>query len=490
MMLRKLAGQTAIYGISTIVSKLLSYLLTPYLTRIMTTAEYGVVTDLYALIPFLLVLLTMGMEIGYFRFAGQAETDTEKRNVFQTTWGAVSLVAGLFLVGVALFHRPLARVMDYGDFPSYVLLMAAIVAIDAALAIPFAKLRQEGRAARYVVARIVSVVITVILSVFFYSVVPAIGGFSEIFPASYGPGYYLVANLVASAAMIFLLWPAVRGYVPKIDKPLLRVIFLYSLPLLISGIAGVANEFIDRQFIKYLMPPELALSSLGIYGAVVKIGVILLLFVQMYRIAAEPFFLSGFKHEEFVRANAEAMKFFVIVSITLFLGIGLFPDLFGLIIGADFRQGMYILPIVLLANIFSGAVLNLSFWYKKSGKTQFAVVITGTGLLFTVILNLIFIPRMGYVGAAWARLVCELVMAALSYALCRHFFPIPYDLRRIGGYFLLGGVLYGAGLATREWLPHLALAYIANLGLILIFVGYAAKREGITPRKYFKQFRQ
>ena len=484
--LRKLAGQTAIYGISSIAARLLNYMLTPYLTRIMTTGEYGVITDLYALIPFVMILLTMGMETGYFRFAGHAATEGEKRNVFQTAWGAVTAVSVVFLAAVVLFYRDIAGAMGYGATPSYVWIVGTIIALDAVTAIPFAKLREENRAMRYVAVRVSTVALNVILCIFFYSGLPYIGLLSALWSPEYGAGYYLVSNLAASFLALLLLWPAYRGYRPRIDRRLFRTIFLYSLPLLISGVAGVANEFIDRQFIKYLMPSQIAMSSLGIYGAVVKIAVIMMLFVQMYRLAAEPFFLSGFKRDEFKRTNAEAMKYFMIVSVFVFLLIALFSDFFALIIGADFRQGIYILPVVLLANIFSGAVLNLSFWYKQTGKTKFAIVITGTGLLVTAGLKLLLIPRMGFNGAAWARLGCDFTMAAVSYALNQRYYKTPYDLRRIGFYFLVGGLLYGIGLVAAR-LDTGVLRALIDLALIGAFVETVRRKERIDTGALLRQ---
>lgn len=484
-MLRKLAGQTAIYGISSIAARLLNYMLAPYLTRIMTTGEYGVVTDLYALIPFVMILLTMGMETGYFRFAGKAQSADEKRRVFQTTWGTVMLASVIFFGVVVFFHRSLAGVMEYAATPSYVLLVAGIVAIDAITALPFAKLREENRALSYVKIRVATVVVNVLLCVTFYSVIPWIGAFQEIFPIGYGAGYYLIANLIASLIAAVMLFPGVRGFRPRIERKLLCTIFLYSLPLLISGIAGVANEFIDRQFIKYLMPGDLAMDSLGIYGAVVKIGVIMLLFVQMYRLAAEPFFLANFKKEDFLKVNAEALKYFFIVSITLFLVITLFTDIFALIIGPGFRQGIFILPVVLLANIGNGVVLNLSFWYKQTGKTKFAIVVTGSGLICTVVLNMVLIPRLGYIGAAWARLGCEIVMVAISYWLNRHYFPTPYNIRRIALYLVAGAILYALGLLLKNLLPY-GVSFLANMVLVATFILFAVRIEKIDVKQIVK----
>lgn len=478
-LLKKLAGQTAVYGISTIGARLLNYLLVPYLTRVMTDAEYGVVTDIYAFIPFALVVLTLGMESGYFRFAGQASSEEEKRRTFATAWGAVTLAASLFLGGMLLFCRPIAAATGYAAHPAYIGLTAWIVFFDVVTAIPFARLREQGRARTFVALKLLNVLINVPLCVFFYSLLPrlAVGGgfWSTLFDPSFGAGYYLVSNLVASAVMLPLLLPFTDRVRPRIDRAMAKKLLLYSLPLLVSGIAGTANEFLDRQMIKYLLPDDIAMGRLGIYGAAVKLSVIMVLFTQMYRYAAEPFFLARFKKDDFVRTNAEALKYYWIVSVLIFLGITLFTDLFALILGRDFREGVYLLPVMLGACILSGVVLNLSFWYKQSGQTKFAIWVTGSGLVVTIVFNLLLVPRIGIAGAAWARLLCEGVMVVVSYALNRKYCPTPYDLPRMAEYLLLGAVLYGLSFATQLCSP--VLHYALNALLVGVFLLYAIQRE-------------
>ncbi|MCD8186312.1 MAG: oligosaccharide flippase family protein [Rikenellaceae bacterium] len=488
-MLRKLAGQTAVYGISTIGVRLLNYVLVPYLTRILSKEQFGVYTDIYAVIPFLLVVLTLGMETGFFRFYNKAPTEAEKKQVFQSVWGTVSLAGTLFLLLLLLFLRPVAGWMQYSEYPSFVWLMGAIVWLDVLTAIPFAKLRAQNRALRFVWIRFFSVVVHVALCFFFYSGLPRIPSLSALWNPGYGPGYAFVANLIQSATVLLLLLPTLKGCMPKIDKKVLRPVFLYSLPLLIAGIPGVANEFIDRQLLKYIQPAGENLASLGGYGAVTKLAVIMTLFVQMYRYGAEPFFLAEFKQNEFQRTNAEAMKYFVIVSIAIFLGITYFTDLFGLILGQDFRTDIRLLPIILLANVFAGIVLNLSFWYKHSGLTRYAAVITGTGLIFTVSLNLILIPRIGNLGAAWSRLVCEMVMAVISYGLCQKYFPIPYNLRRIGTYFLTGILFYAVGMAVNGYLPR-SVSIPLDLLLLGGFCIFVARMEKIKLKNLLTSLRK
>jgi O-antigen/teichoic acid export membrane protein len=489
MLLRRLAGQTAVYGLSSIVARLLNYLLTPYFTRFMTQSEYGVVTDFYALIPFVLIVLTMGMETGYFKFSGECNELVDKRKVFATTWGSVTWISLLFLAVIFVFRVPIAEIMGYADHVSYITVVAAIIALDAITAIPFARLREQNRALRYVVVRLFSVVINLLLCIFFYSILPRLaegdaGLLSLIYYADYGAGYVFVANLVASLFTFVVLLSTCDGVFPKVDKALLKKILLYSLPLLISGIAGTANEFIDRQMIKYLMPENVAMEALGIYGAVVKIGVLMLMFTQMYRLAAEPFFLSGFDKDDFVKINAEAMKYFIIVSIFIYLVITLFSQEFALIIGRDFRVGMHILPTVLLANILSGMVLNLSFWYKKEGATRWAIVVTGAGLVFTILMNVVLVPRLGYWGAALARLCSETVMVAVSLYLNRKYCPTPYEWNRILLYVAVGVAVYffAENFTNSSWWVR----WVVSLALLSGYCSYVIRCEGINIKAMLK----
>ena len=272
--------------------------------------------------------------------------------------------------------------------------------------------------------------------------IPGIRDLQNIFPAEYGAGYYLISNLIASVTAAFMLIPAVRGIRPRIKRKLLQPLFIYSLPLLISGVTGTANEFIDRQFIKYLLPQESAMSTLGIYGAALKLGGILL----------------------------------------LFLVISLFSDFFGLILGSDFRDGLFIIPVVLFANIGNGIVFNLSFWYKRTGKTRLAILVTGSGLICTIVFNLLLLPRLGYAGTAWAHLGSEWIMVIVSYILSRIYYPVPYPLKRIL-FYLSGGILFyflGAWQKDISWTGNI----LFNLSLIVIYTGVVVKVEKINISRH------
>ena len=489
-MLEKLAKQTAIYGISTIVVRFLSYLLTPLYTYTFTQAEYGVVTDIYALIPFALVLLSMGMESSYFRFAAKAEAECEakgegdiqqliragKRRVFATTWGATIVAAAIFFVVVMGLRGGVAKVMGpaYELHPEYITLVACIILLDVATMIPFSRLREQGRALTFVGLKALNVLTNVGLAILF-----ALLG---LFDSEFGVGWVFVANLVASVITLAAILPTTERTRPTIDRALLKRIFAYSLPLLIGGVAGTAGEFIDRQMIKYILPEDVAMAELGVYGAITKIAVVMTLFTQMYRFAAEPFFLSNFRKEEFVESNAAALKYFVMASMAIFLGIALLRDFFALIVGRDFREGIDMLPIILGSNVLAGVWLNLSFWYKREERTRYAVYVTFVGLAVAVVMCLLLVPRMGNYGAAWARFAAEAAMVGVSYYLNRRYFPTPYDLGRIAQYVALALGLYFVSEMTVGQNDNMVLRYGVNIGLLAVYGAYAVWREGVITR--------
>ena len=476
-MLEKLAKQTAVYGISTIVVRFLSYLLTPYYTRIFGQETYGIVTDIYALIPLALTLLTMGMESSYFRFSAKAEeaggdVRAAKRRLFATTWGVTSLAAVVFFVLVASFRNGVAGLMGeaYAAHPEYVVWVGLIILFDVWACIPFSRLREQGRALLFVGIKALNVVMNVALAVAF--------GVAGLFATEFGVGWVFVANLIASVVTWLVILATVDRTVPKINWALLAAVFAYSLPLLVGGLAGTANEFIDRQLIKYLVP-EGAMAQVGIYGAITKIAVVMMLFYQMYQLAAEPFFLSNFKKSDFVQMNAAALKYYVMASMLIFLGIALFRDVFALIVGRDFREGIFILPVVLGANVLTGVWLNLSFWYKREEKTSLAIVVTGAGLVSMLVFGFWCIPVWGYYGAAWARLASESTMVAVSWWLNRRFYPTPYDWRRIGEYVAAALAVFAVCEAVTACGGNKLIAYAFNIVLFAAYALYLVRRERI-----------
>jgi len=481
-MLEKLAKQTAIYGISTILGRMLSYLLTPFYTRIFGVESYGIITDVYALIPFALVVLTMGMESSYFRFAAKAEAEggdieKSKRKLFATTWGITSLAAVLFFVVVVLFRNEVSALMGeaYVANPLYVVTVAAIVMADVTMCLPFSRLREQGRALTFVSLKLLNILLQVGMAVAFWGV--------GLFDTEFGVGWAFVANLVASMVTLVAVVVASGRVSLRIDWALLLVIFGYSLPLLLSGVAGTAGEFLDRQLIKYLVPTE-SMAQLGIYGAITKIAVVLTLFTQMYRLAAEPFFLANYRKEEFVAMNAAALKYYIMVSMALFLGIALYRDAFALIVGRSFREGIDILPVVLGANVLSGVWLNLSFWYKREEKTQFALWVTLAGVAASAGFGLLLIPQLGYYGAAWSRFAAEVVMVAISIVLNRIYYPTPYAFGRMAEYVVLALALFFVAECVE--VESVVLRYTLSTVMLVIYLVYAVWREKIDVKSFVK----
>ncbi len=488
-MLEKLAKQSAIYGVSTILGRLLSYLLTPYYTRLFAPSEYGIITDLYALIPFALVLLTMGMESSYFRFSAKAEVEgcdaediaRRKSTLFSTTWGVTIIASMVFAALAIVLREPISVAMGeaYVAQPLLVALVAMIILFDVVGCVPFSRLRERGEAHKFVMLKLFNIVLQVGLAVAF--------GAMGLFGSELGVGWVLIANLIASVVTLGVLIVVSQpisfpvGGAGRFSGALLGAILIYSIPLLLSGVASTATEFIDRQLIKYIIP-EGAMAQLGIYGAVTKIAVAMTLFTQMYRLAAEPFFLTNFKKSEFVESNAAAMKYYFIASIAIFLGITLFQDLFALIVGREFREGIFILPVVLISNLLMGVWLNLSFWYKREEKTRFALYITLVGLVVTVVANLILIPRMGYYGAALARLTSEGAMVIFSYALSRRYYPIPFELGRIGEYVGVGALLYGVSVVIDRGVDNIWIVTGSSVVILVAYLTFATLRESIDIR--------
>ncbi|MFI3287197.1 MAG: oligosaccharide flippase family protein [Rikenellaceae bacterium] len=457
-MLRKLLSQTAVYGISATVAKFLNYLLTPLLTRVLSEDVYGEMSYLYAIIPFANVLLTMGFSTGYFRFAAQCENQAERKRLFSTLWSSVSLFS-LVLCGViaALFPSPAT------------ITMAALILVDNISSIPLSMLREQGKALRYTIINITGVVINVVLCFSFYTYIDG---------ASSSAVWVLLANLAASLGSLLLLLPScIRMFTSKVDFTVLKRVAKYSYPLMVAGIMGVASDFIDRQMLRWLLPEDIALSQLGIYSAVAKIAALMVIFRQIYTLGAEPFFLQKFSKEDFGRLNAAALKYFTAIGIIIFLAIMLYSDIFALILGSDFREGMTILPLLLFSNLLAGVLVNLSFWYKVADKTKIAVIVTISGISISLALNLTLIPLYGYNGAAWARVGATFAMVLLSYLLGQKYYPVRYDMRSLALYTALGAIIFTLSHYTALIEPSLA-RWSINFVLFAIFCIIFVKKEG------------
>ena len=478
--LKKLAGQTLVYGMGTIVPRLLNYfLLTPFYTRIFIEGEYGIITELYAYMAFLLVLLTYGMETTFFRFA---EKEPDQKRVFSTSVVSLFFSSSLFFILVVVFAGPIAGLIKYGEHPEYIVMFSAIIALDAFTAIPFAYLRKKNKAMRFSILKIINVVVNLALNFFFLWIAPKIyaqhpdSWIRLVYDPSIGVGYAFICNLASSAITLLLLIPDIFSIRLKVDWNLLKRMLVYTFPLLIVGIAGMVNEVADKIIFKYLLivpagvpdPETYAMGQLGIYGAAYKLSVLMTLFIQMFRYAAEPFFFAQVKEENARQVYADVMKYFILFGLFIFLGVTLFADVVKYFIGPRYWEGLYVLPIVLMANLLLGIVFNLSIWYKLNDMTRFGAYIGLSGAAVTILMNVLLVPRFSYLGAAIGHLSAYILMVLLSYYWGQKYYRINYQLRRIGFYALLSVGLFLISYFTP--VEKKALSLGINFILMMVFV--------------------
>lgn len=443
--IKQLFGQTLVYGLGIVLPRLLNYiLLTPFYTRVFEKASYGIITELYAYVVFLLVILTYGMETGYFRFASNSN---KKGSIYTTILASLFVSSSVFIAMVMIFGASIASFMDYGDHPEYFRWLAVIVGIDAFTSIPFARIRLNNKPVKYAAIRIVEVLVNISLNLFFLYYCPKHPDsdfVSMIYRPEIGVGYVLLSNMFASLVKLLLLSGEIfKAFRSRFDPLMLKTVLKYSYPLLVAGLAGTVNEAIDRILLKHMIPPEqLPMEQLGIYGANFKMAVLMTLFVQMFKYAAEPFFFSRSAEKNAKELYADVMNFFVAAGLLIFLLVNLYMDYFILFIGQSFREGSHIVPVILMANLVMGIFFNLSIWYKVSNKTMFGAVLVIIGAAVTVLINVLFIPRYSYVASAWAHLICYSLMVLLSYLWSRRHYPIPYKTGKIVIYIVLALVIY------------------------------------------------
>jgi O-antigen/teichoic acid export membrane protein len=436
-----------VYGMGTVFPRLLNYVvLTPFFTRIFQLGEYGIVTELYAYVVFLMVILTYGMETGYFRYAEKYKDNDE---VFTTALLSLFVTSLLFIAAVWLFSNEIAIVLDYSEHREYIIMIGMIVGIDAFTAIPFAKLRQKNKAVKFAVIKIINVVINIGLNFLFLYFIPRFNLdekyriISNIYSPEIGVGYVFISNLIASLLTLLMLLREIFRVRIKFNKKLWKELIYYSMPLLIAGLAGTINEALDRILLKHLLTGELKpIEQLGIYGANYKIAVLMQLFIQMFRFAAEPFYFKRAKENNAQILFGDVMKYFVIICMIIFLLVTLYIDIFKHFIGINYYAGLNIVPIILYAIFLLGVFFNLSIWYKLKNLTKYGAMITIAGALITFVINWFFIPEYGYMASAWAHFICYLTMVIVSYFLGQRIYRIQYDLKRISLYAILPVVIY------------------------------------------------
>lgn len=452
--IKSLMKDTAVYGVSSILGRFLNWCLVPMYTYKFPPGEYGIVTNIYAYIALILIILTYGMETGFFRFANH-ERWKNPTQVYTTSLISIGTTSLVFMVAVSIFSPEIARIIDCDDHPSFIWMMAIAVGLDAFTSIPFAYLRYKQRPIRFATLKFINIALNIALNIFFILLCPWLwehypSTISWFYDPSFGIGYIFLANLISSALILVLLLPELRvcySFNGKLLKEMLR----YSFPLLIIGIAGIMNQTIDKILYPFLITDQVeATRQLGIYGACYKIAIVMVMFIQAFRFAYEPFI---FAHNKEKGANktatyAQAMKYFIIFALFIFLLVMFYLDVLKYFISPRYFEGLKVVPIIMIAELFFGIFFNLSLWYKLTDKTIWGTWFSLGGLAITLVLNITLVPRFGYIACAWAAFACYGAMMLASYFTGQKHFPIRYPLGRIGFYCLVAGVLYVVAKVT------------------------------------------
>lgn len=488
--LKQLAGQTAIYGVSTIVSRFLNYLLVPLYTYKLATGAYGVVTEMYAYVAFLNVVLTYGMETAYFRFLSQ---EKDKSKVFST--GIISLIftSLVFSVLTIVFAQDIANLIQHPEHPEYVFWFGLIISFDAIVCLPFAKLRAQNKPRRFAVVKLVNILINLSLNVFFIILCPILYQIpvlkpliSMVYDGSIGVKYIFISNIISSGLTLLILMPEMKDIKSGFDRVLLKRMLLYALPLLVFGLAGIFNDAFSRILIKYLSAGD-AMSQVGIFGACYKVSILMAIFIQAYKYASEPFFFAKEKDKDAKQTYAEMMNWFIIVTSLIFLGTTLYlHDFIIYFIGPAYRVGAPVIPVLLMANLFLGLYYNLSIWYKLTNQTMYGAYLSLSGAVITLVLNFWWIPKYGFIGAAWTTFICYFAMMVASYMIGQRHYPVNYDIKKIVGYLSLSVLLYLISLlpvsasALLRFLYHTALLFVF---LVVVVIFERRKFESIVLKK-------
>ena len=455
---------TAIYGLSSIIGRFLNYLLVPLYTAQLSAASggYGIITNIYAYVALAMVLLTFGMETTYFRFTNKTHTDSQ--TVYGTTLITVGSVSLVFAVLVLLLLSPVSQLMGYGDHPEYVGVMAVTVAIDAFLCIPFAHLRQQKKALKFAALKLLNIAVSILLNlIYFY------------FMDGKDVGYAFYINLVCTVMFAVCLITEYTGFRWKLDTQLLRTMLSYSWPILVLGIAGILNQTADKMLFPYIYEGSDMREQLGIYGACSKIAMIMAMITQAFRFAYEPIVFAGVKDKDQHEMYEKAMKYFIIFTLLAFLVVVAYLEVLKFIIGADYWVGLEVVPIVMAAEIMMGIYFNLSFWYKIIDKTIWGAIFSGIGCAVLLAVNIIFVPKYGYMACAWGGFAGYGVAMLVSYFVGQKYYPLNYPLKEIALYVVLAFVLFGLMRFTNDWPMIASLAF--NTLLVVAFMAVIIWRD-------------
>ena len=480
--LKSVVKDTAIYGLSSIVGRFLNYLLVPLYTAKLAASSggYGVITNIYAYVALIMVILTFGMETTFFRFAKKKKK--KPLTVYSTTLIMVGSVALFFALLVLVFLSPISAAMGYSEHPEYVGMMAVCVAIDAFQAIPFAWLRYKKRPIKFAALKLLFIILNITLNIVYFVVLPALytrypDTVALIYDADFGVGYAFALNLVCTASITFFFIPELTGFKYVLDKSLMKRMLQYSWPILILGIAGILNQTVDKMIFPIVYgDSEAGKVELGIYGACVKIAMIMAMITQAFRYAYEPFVFGKAKDKNSGETYATAMKFFIIFTLLAFLCVIGYLDILKRIIAPDYWDGLRVVPIVMAAEIMMGIYFNLSFWYKLIDKTIWGAWFSAAGCIVLIAVNLIFIPQYSYMACAWGGFAGYATSMVLSYIVGQKKNPINYPMKSIGTYVLIAGLFYAIMALLPEYWSVWARLGI-NTVLILLFVGHILKHD-------------
>ena len=464
--LKTIAKDTAIYGLSSIVGRFLNYLLVPLYTAQLSAASggYGVITNMYAYVALILVILTFGMETTYFRFTNKSHTDSEV--VYSTTLISVGSISALFAALVLIFITPISQVMGYGDHPEYVWVMALTVAIDAFLCIPFAHLRQEKKAIKFAALKLLNIVVSILLNVIYFA-----------WMDGKDVGYAFYINLVCTVMLALCLITEYTGFRWVFDRQLLRSMLSYSWPILVLGIAGILNQTADKMLFPYIYKDGDMLEQLGIYGACSKIAMIMAMIAQAFRFAYEPIVFSGVKDKGQREMYEQAMKYFIIFTLLAFLMVVGYIDILKYIVrNPDYWVGLKVVPVVMAAEIMMGIYFNLSFWYKLIDKTIWGAWFSGIGCVVLLAVNFLFVPKYGFMACAWGGVAGYGVAMVTSYIVGQKYYPLNYPLKEIAYYTIFAVVAFVVMMLLREHLS-MWLSIVCNTGFIVLFVGMIIKKD-------------
>ncbi|MFY0628281.1 MAG: polysaccharide biosynthesis C-terminal domain-containing protein [Reichenbachiella sp.] len=487
--LKNLAGDTIWYGLSSIIARLISWLLVPLHTGVFATGEYGIVTELYALVAFLYVIFTYGMETAYFRFAKNSE---KEKDAFNLSFSAIFTTSLIFSCVLIFFSQNIVAFFGYPNQAVVVYYLAAIISIDAIVSIPYARLRFEKKAKKFALIKFIQIILTVLLNLFFFvfcieiingNWFPSIKSWVESFyDQSFKVKYVFIANLVANAAILLLLFGQFKSYKYSLNWNKLKPILIYAFPLLFMGLAGVTNEMLSRTLLTSWLPEDFypgqsSKAALGVFGACYKLSMLMILGVQAFRYAAEPFFFSKSDEKGSPQLFARIMSGFVAFNTIVFLSVSvnLEPISYLFLTNPEYHAGLNIVPFLLLGYLFSGIYYNLSVWYKLTDRTKYGAIITTGGAILTVLLNYFLIPVLGYFGSSLVTLITFFGMALVSYVLGQKYFPIPYKVFRIVEYILVSSTI--AFIAYNLDLGHWFSNFVIRNVAVLVYIIYLYLRE-------------